>query len=153
MAAGGLQDLRQAKGFAADAPELVIEGTLIAGGFAVSSELDDGGADFQADMEALRDNDELVLELEADQPPAEVTRKAAAVGGRCQRGVNRTIGIARPDCSACAASCGAAPTCCCQSRSRSGPSAIVAEASNWRPSTSTEAVGLASRLWNHAGSA
>ena len=67
--AGGLQDLRQAKGFAANAPELVIEGTLIAGGFAVSSELDDGGADFQADMEALRDNDELVLELEADPTP------------------------------------------------------------------------------------
>ena len=67
--AGGLQDLRQAKGFAADAPELVIEGTLIAGGFAVSSELEDGGADFQADMEALRDNDELVLELDADPTP------------------------------------------------------------------------------------
>jgi hypothetical protein len=63
---GGLQDVRGAKGYAADAPELVIEGLLIAGGFAVSSELEDGGADFQADMEALRDNDELVLELDAD---------------------------------------------------------------------------------------
>ncbi len=66
---GGLQDIREAKGYAADAPELVIEGILIAGGFAVSSELDDGGADFQADMEALRDNDELVLELDADPTP------------------------------------------------------------------------------------
>jgi len=63
---GGLQDVRGAKGYAADAPELVIEGLLIAGGFAVSSELEDGGADFQADMESLRDNDELVLELDAD---------------------------------------------------------------------------------------
>ena len=67
---GGLQDIREAKGYAADAPELVIEGLLIAGGFAVSSELDDGGADFVADMEALRDNDELVLELDADPAPA-----------------------------------------------------------------------------------
>ena len=67
---GGLQDIREAKGYAADAPELVIEGVLIAGGFAVSSELDDGGADFQADMEALRDNDELPLELEFDADPA-----------------------------------------------------------------------------------
>jgi hypothetical protein len=66
---GGLQDVRGAKGYAADAPELVIEGLLIAGGFAVSSELEDGGADFQADMEALRDNDELVLELDADPTP------------------------------------------------------------------------------------
>ena len=63
---GGLQDIREAKGYAADAPELVIEGILIAGGFAVSSELEDGSADFQADMEALRDNDELVLELDPD---------------------------------------------------------------------------------------
>ena len=66
---GGLQDIREAKGYAADAPELVIEGLLIAGGFAVSSELDEGGADFLADMEALRDNDELVLELDADPTP------------------------------------------------------------------------------------
>jgi hypothetical protein len=67
--AGGLQDLRQAKGYAADAPELVIEGTLFAGGFAVSSELADGAADFQADMESLRDNEELPLELEFDADP------------------------------------------------------------------------------------
>ena len=67
--AGGLQDIRQAKGYAADAPELVIEGTLIAGGFAVGSDLTAGDADFQADMESLRDNDELVLELDADPTP------------------------------------------------------------------------------------
>jgi hypothetical protein len=66
---GGLQDIREAKGYAADAPELVIEGVLIAGGFAVSSELNDGGADFQADMESLRDNEELPLELEFDADP------------------------------------------------------------------------------------
>ena len=63
---GGLQDIRDAKGYAADAPELVIEGTLIAGGFAVSSELD-RGADWEADMQALRDNDE--LELDVDPTP------------------------------------------------------------------------------------
>jgi hypothetical protein len=67
--AGGLQDMREAKGYASDAPELVIEGIVIAGGFAVSSELSDGGADFVADMEALRDNDELVLELDAEPTP------------------------------------------------------------------------------------
>jgi hypothetical protein len=63
---GGLQDIREAKGYAADAPELVIEGTLIAGGFAVSSELD-RGEDWEADLQALRDNNE--LELEADPTP------------------------------------------------------------------------------------
>ena len=56
---GGLQDIRDAKGYAADAPELVIEGVLIAGGFAVSSELD-RGVDWEADLQALRDNNELV---------------------------------------------------------------------------------------------
>ena len=67
---GGLQDIREAKGYAADAPELVIEGLLIAGGFAVSSEPKDGDADFMADMESLRDNEELPLELEFDADPA-----------------------------------------------------------------------------------
>jgi len=67
--AGGLQDIREAKGYAADGPELVIEGLLIAGGFAVSSEPADGGADFMADMESLRDNEELPLELEFDADP------------------------------------------------------------------------------------
>lgn len=64
---GGLQDIRDAKGYAADAPELVIEGVLIAAGFAVTSELDAGGEDWLADMEALRDNSE--LELGADPTP------------------------------------------------------------------------------------
>ena len=41
----------------------------IAGGFAVSSELDRGEADFKADMQALRDNEELPLELEFDAEP------------------------------------------------------------------------------------
>ena len=64
---GGLQDIRDAKGYAADAPELVIEGTLIAGGFAVMSELNATQADWQADFEALRDNNE--LKQEADPTP------------------------------------------------------------------------------------
>ena len=63
---GGLQDIRDAKGYAADAPELVIEGVLIAGGFAVSSELD-RGVDWDTDLQALRDNNE--LELETDPTP------------------------------------------------------------------------------------
>lgn len=36
---GGIQDIRPAQGHAAIDPELVIEGTLVAGGFAVSSEV------------------------------------------------------------------------------------------------------------------
>src|SRR5690349_9377285 len=36
---GGIQDIREAQGHAAQDPELVIEGTLVAGGFAVSSEV------------------------------------------------------------------------------------------------------------------
>ena len=63
---GGLQDIRDAKGYAADAPELVIEGVLVAAGFAVMSELQ-ADEDWQADLEALRDNNE--LELEADPTP------------------------------------------------------------------------------------
>jgi hypothetical protein len=63
---GGLQDIREAKGYAANAPELAIEGLLIAGGFAVSSELDRGDSDLETDMQALRDNEELPLELDSD---------------------------------------------------------------------------------------
>ena len=37
---GGLQDIRATKSYADDAPVLVIDGLLIAGGFAVQSELD-----------------------------------------------------------------------------------------------------------------
>lgn len=36
---GGIQDIREAQGHAAIDPELLIEGTLVAGGFAVSSEV------------------------------------------------------------------------------------------------------------------
>jgi hypothetical protein len=60
---GGLQDVREPKGYAAGAPELVIEGLLVAAGFAVMSEMD-RGADWQVDRQALLDNDE--LELDAD---------------------------------------------------------------------------------------
>jgi hypothetical protein len=63
---GGLQDIREAKGYAADAPELMVEGLLIAGGFAVSSVLE-RGSDWEADRQSLRDNDE--LELEAAPSP------------------------------------------------------------------------------------
>jgi gas vesicle protein len=41
---GGLTDMRETKGDAVDAPELVIEGTVFAGGIAVQSELDDDAA-------------------------------------------------------------------------------------------------------------
>ncbi len=49
---GGVQDTRPAQGRAADAPELTIEGTVFAGGFAIMSELDDDQAEWLAEMEA-----------------------------------------------------------------------------------------------------
>jgi hypothetical protein len=51
---GGVQVVPDAKGYAADAPELVVEGLLVAAGFAVTSELDEGGAEWLAEMEAKR---------------------------------------------------------------------------------------------------
>ncbi len=51
---GGLQDIRAAKSYADDAPVLVIDGLLIAGGFAVQSELDADGADFYEEAIAKR---------------------------------------------------------------------------------------------------
>ena len=46
---GGIGDTRPAKGYKAGAPELVIEGMAIAGGFAVTSELAEGEAEWLAD--------------------------------------------------------------------------------------------------------
>jgi hypothetical protein len=43
---GGISDVRQAKGFADDAPELVIEGVVAFGGFAVTSEMAEGEAEW-----------------------------------------------------------------------------------------------------------
>lgn len=75
---GGVQDIRAAQGHAAIDPELVIEGMLLAGGFAVSSELAEGEdewldslterqADAAADAKAAADN----LEVAADTTVAE----------------------------------------------------------------------------------
>jgi hypothetical protein len=75
---GGVQDIRPAKGHAAVDPELVLEGMLVAGGFAVSSELAEGEdewldtlkerqADAAADAQAAADN----LEVAADTTVAE----------------------------------------------------------------------------------
>jgi hypothetical protein len=47
---GGIGDTRPAKGYQAGAPELVIEGMAIAGGFAVTSELAEGEAEWLAGM-------------------------------------------------------------------------------------------------------
>lgn len=49
---GGVSDARGAKGIGEDAPTLTIEGLVIAGGFAVMSELDANGADWLEEMEA-----------------------------------------------------------------------------------------------------
>lgn len=47
---GGIGDSRPAKGYKAGSPELIIEGMAIAGGFAVTSELADGEAEWLAGM-------------------------------------------------------------------------------------------------------
>jgi hypothetical protein len=53
---GGIQGTPEPKDDAADAPELVIEGLLVAAGFAVMSELDEGTAEWLGRMDAKRDN-------------------------------------------------------------------------------------------------
>jgi hypothetical protein len=56
---GGLSDIRPAKGYAADAPELVIEGILIGAGFAVMSTRDGDEAEWLAEAESkLANRDE-----------------------------------------------------------------------------------------------
>jgi hypothetical protein len=47
---GGIQDIRTPQGHSAIDPELVIEGVLVAGGFAVSSELQESEEDWLATM-------------------------------------------------------------------------------------------------------
>ena len=49
---GGIGDTRPATGYKAGAPELVIEGLAIAGGFAVTSELAEGEAEWLAGMKS-----------------------------------------------------------------------------------------------------
>jgi len=51
---GGIQDVRAAKGYAADAPTLTIAGTLIGGGFAVQSEPDEAMAAMRDGMASAR---------------------------------------------------------------------------------------------------
>ena len=75
---GGVQDVREAKGYAEGAPTLTIEGTVIAGGFAVQSELDEGSAKFYEGVSTAR------------QAIDDATKKATdAVAG--------TVGTAKPD--------------------------------------------------------
>jgi len=52
---GGLTDVRPARGHLDGAPELTIQGLVIAGGFAVMSELDEDGAEWLAATEARQD--------------------------------------------------------------------------------------------------
>ena len=61
---GGLQDIRGAKGYSEEAPTLTIEGLLIAGGFAVMSELDRGTAQFH-DETAKRADETVEKAIEA----------------------------------------------------------------------------------------
>ena len=48
---GGISDSRPPQGRAEDAPELTIEGMVVAGGFAVMSEIDDDEAEWLAGMD------------------------------------------------------------------------------------------------------
>ncbi len=75
---GGIQDVREAKGYAEGAPTLTIEGMVFAGGFAVQSELDEGSAKFYEGVTTAR------------QKIDDATKKASdAVSG--------SIGTAAPD--------------------------------------------------------
>jgi hypothetical protein len=79
---GGVQDIRAAQGHAAIDPELVIEGTLIAGGFAVSSEPAEGEDEWldtlkERQADAAADAREAAANFEAT--PDSVTTVAEAV--------------------------------------------------------------------------
>jgi hypothetical protein len=62
---GGLSDVRPARGRAEDSPELVIEGVILFGGFAVMSELDGDAAEWLADMESKQSSTAMAT---GDQP-------------------------------------------------------------------------------------
>jgi|GEM_PF-1382125 len=66
---GGLTDVRPARGHVDGAPELVIDGLAIFGGFAVMSELDEDGAEWLAEMEAKADR-EMADASEPEMTPA-----------------------------------------------------------------------------------
>ena len=51
---GGVQDTREAKGYAEDAPTLRIDGMVFAGGFAIQSELDEGSQKFYEGVTTAR---------------------------------------------------------------------------------------------------
>jgi len=66
---GAVSDARGAKGIAEDAPTLTIEGIVIAGGFAVMSEMDDDGAEWLEEMQAKQHREpmtETVTETETE---------------------------------------------------------------------------------------
>lgn len=79
---GAVSDARAARGVAKTAPTLTIEGIVIAGGFAVMSELDDEGADRLEEMEAKR-HEETTLKSVAVAPqsvaPDSVAPESVAV--------------------------------------------------------------------------
>ena len=68
---GGLTDVRPARGHLDGGPGLTIQGVVIAGGFAVMSELDEDGAEWLAEMEADRE-----LESSSKAKPISQTREA-----------------------------------------------------------------------------
>lgn len=91
---GGIQDIRPAQGYSAIDPELVIEGTLVAGGFAVSSEVGEEEqewlsavkeqqADAATDAQAAVDNLEATAESAASDAAAAIdaTSESASEAG------------------------------------------------------------------------
>jgi hypothetical protein len=64
---GGIQDVREAKGYSAIDPELTIEGTLIAGGFAVTSELAEGEDQW---LKTMKDNQAASAPATTSEPAA-----------------------------------------------------------------------------------
>jgi hypothetical protein len=70
---GGIQDIREAQGHAAIDPELVIEGTLIAGGFAVSSEVAEEQQEWLTAVKEQQADAETATEKLAEIEPPLVT--------------------------------------------------------------------------------
>ena len=73
--AGGVQDLRPAQGHSVIDPELVIEGTLIAGGFGVSSELPEGKDEW---LDAMQNRQDAARSFASDSS-TDATTKAEAL--------------------------------------------------------------------------
>jgi hypothetical protein len=83
---GGLTDSRPARGYLEGAPALEIRGVVIAGGFAVMSELDADGAEWLAEMEAKQDAEAPSTVTTAAEPDRAESAAAKGSGTAATKG-------------------------------------------------------------------